>query len=130
MASPRLLLLKAIAPAIGGMTLPAALVLSIKSYLPADSSSSSFAGVGGIFLIGAGSLLAGVVLLLVARWKLPAFFAGGALPPLRQQAAAGGPAGQPAAGVAAAGGGAANRPAARPAPVPRLALGLRAKGGT
>jgi hypothetical protein len=50
-----------------------ALVLSIKSYLPASSSASSFAGLGGIFVIGAGSLLVGVVLMLIARWRLPAF---------------------------------------------------------
>jgi amino acid transporter len=46
------------------------------SYLPASSSSSSFAGIGGIFLIGVGSLLIGVLCLLVVRWRLPALFRG------------------------------------------------------
>ncbi len=129
LTSRRALLLKGILPAIGGMTLLAAFVLSIKSYLPAASSYSSFAGVGGIFLIGAGSLLAGVVLMLVARWKLPAFFAGGTLPPLRQQAAAGGSARQPAAGVTAAREAAASGPTASPAPLPGLAIGFEARSG-
>jgi amino acid transporter len=82
LASPRALLFKGILPAAGGVALLAAFVLSITSYWPASSSYSSFAGIGGIFLIGAGSLLAGAALMLVARWRLPAFFAGGTLPPL------------------------------------------------
>jgi hypothetical protein len=57
-------------------------VLSIISYWPAASSYSSFGGVGGIFLIGAGSLLAGVIAMLAARRWLPAFFTTGTLPPL------------------------------------------------
>jgi hypothetical protein len=84
LASPRALLFKGILPALGGLALLAAFVLSIKSYWPAASSYSSFAGIGGIFLIGAGSLLAGVVLMLITRWRLPAFFAGGTLPPVRR----------------------------------------------
>jgi amino acid transporter len=82
--SPRELLVKGILPTLGGLALLGAFVLSIKSYLPATSSASSFAGIGGIFLIGAGSLLLGVVLMLVARRRLPAFFAGGTLPPIRR----------------------------------------------
>ncbi|HEY7013285.1 MAG TPA: hypothetical protein VH480_11040, partial [Streptosporangiaceae bacterium] len=64
------------------LALLAAFVLSIASYWPAASSYSSFAGIGGIFLIGAGSLLVGVVLMLAARRWLPAFFTTGTLPPL------------------------------------------------
>jgi amino acid transporter len=94
--SPRALLVKGVLPGLGGLALLAAFVLSIRSYWPASSSYSSFAGVGGIFLIGAGSLLAGVILMLVTRWRLPAFFAGGTLPPLSPLSAAD-PAGQPAA---------------------------------
>jgi hypothetical protein len=56
--------------------------LSIASYWPAASSYSSFHGIGGVFLIGAGSLLAGVALMLAARRWLPAFFTIGTLPPL------------------------------------------------
>jgi amino acid transporter len=80
LAGPRALLVKGILPVAGGLALLAAFVLSIKSYWPASSSYSSFAGIGGIFLIGAGSLLAGAALMLVARWRLPAFFAEGPRP--------------------------------------------------
>src|SRR6202042_1538473 len=71
LTSGRALLTKGILPLAGGLTLLAAFVLSIISYWPAASSYSSFDGVGGIFLIGAGSLLAGVFLMLAARRGLP-----------------------------------------------------------
>jgi amino acid transporter len=73
--STRNLLLKGVLPALGGGALFVAFGLSVRSYLPASSSSSGFAGMGGIFLIGAGSLLLGVLALLLVRWRLPAFFA-------------------------------------------------------
>jgi amino acid transporter len=75
--SARDLVVKGILPVLGGLALTCAFALSIKSYLPADSGSSSFAGIGGIFLIGVGALLIGVLCLLVVRWRLPAFFAAG-----------------------------------------------------
>jgi amino acid transporter len=74
LTSARSLLVKGILPMLGGLTLLGAFVLSIKSYWPAASSYSSFAGIGGIFLIGAGSLVAGVVVMLAIRWRMPAFF--------------------------------------------------------
>jgi len=108
LASPRALLVKGILPAAGGLALLAAFVLSIKSYWPASSSSSSFAGIGGIFLIGAGSLAIGLVLMLMARRWLPAFFTGRTLPPVRQPDGHGDP---------------GARPAGRTAPAPGLAAG-------
>ena len=86
LASPRDLLFKGVLPVLGGLALLGAFVLSIKSYSPAASSSTSFAGIGGIFLIGAGSLLVGVLLMLLARWRLPAFFTGRTLPAIRRSA--------------------------------------------
>jgi amino acid transporter len=82
LGSVRSLVLKGILPGLGGLALLAAFVLSIVSYWPAASSYSSVAGVGGIFLIGAGSLLTGVILMLAARRWLPAFFTSDTLPPL------------------------------------------------
>ncbi len=43
---------------------------------------SSFDGIGGVFLIGAGSLAVGAALMVAARRWLPAFFTTGTLPPL------------------------------------------------
>ncbi len=123
LGSVRDLVFKGILPAFGGLALLAALILSIVSYWPAASSYSSFHGIGGIFLIGAGSLLAGVAAMLAARRKLPAFFTTGTLPalpaPAADRAAADRPAAdRPAADRPAADRAAADRPAApRPAPV-------------
>jgi amino acid transporter len=74
-ASRRDLWCKGIIPLVGGLALLGAFVLSIKSYLPASSSASSFDGVGGIFIIGVVSLLVGIVLMMLVRWRQPAFFA-------------------------------------------------------
>jgi amino acid transporter len=82
LGSVRALVFKGILPGFGGLALLAAFVLSIVSYWPAASSYSSFDGIGGVFLIGAGSLLVGVALMVAARRWLPAFFTTGTLPPL------------------------------------------------
>ena len=58
------------------MALLLALVLSLHSYLPADSSATSLWGMGGIFVIGACALLVGVVAMLFVRRGSRAFFAG------------------------------------------------------
>src|ERR1700729_3315431 len=65
LTSGRALLTKGVLPLVGGLTLLGAFVLSSKSYWPAARSYSSFDGVGGIFLIGAGSLVIGVIVMLV-----------------------------------------------------------------
>jgi amino acid transporter len=75
------LLTKGILPLAGGLTLLGAFVLSIKSYWPAASSYSSFHGVGGIFLIGAGSLVIGVIVMLITARFLPRYFAAGITAP-------------------------------------------------
>jgi amino acid transporter len=90
--SARALLVKGILPGIGGLALLAAFVLSIKSYWPAASSYSSFGGVGGVFLIGAGSLIVGVILMVVTRLAMPAFFTTGTLAPIREAQAGDAPA--------------------------------------
>jgi len=76
------LIVKGILPLAGAVALVGAIILSVKSYWPASSSYSSFAGIGGIFLIGTGSLLLGVILMLACRLTLPQFFTAGTLPPL------------------------------------------------
>jgi amino acid transporter len=83
LTSARALLVKGILPLVGGLTLLGAFVLSIKSYWPAASSYSSFHGIGGIFLIGAGSLVAGVIIMLITSRFLPPYFADGITVPAR-----------------------------------------------
>jgi len=124
LGSVRALLLNGILPGLGGLALLAAFVLSIISYWPAASSCSGFDSVGGIFLIGAGSLPAGVFLMVAARRWLPAFFAGGTLPPLANICYAPAPAasGSPETAGPGPGAPAAAAPAPPVAPVPAVAL--------
>ena len=79
--SARALLVKGVLPLVGGLTLLGAFVLSIKSYWPAASSYSSFHGIGGIFLIGAGSLVVGAVLMVVTARFTPRYFKDGITAP-------------------------------------------------
>jgi amino acid transporter len=81
LGSAHALLVKGILPLVGGLSLLGAFVLSIKSYWPAASSYSSFHGIGGIFLIGAGSLATGVIVMLIASRFLPRYFADGITAP-------------------------------------------------
>jgi amino acid transporter len=83
LTSVRALLVKGILPLVGGLTLLGAFVLSIKSYWPAASSYSSFHGIGGIFLIGAGSLVVGVILMVITARFLPRYFADGITAPMQ-----------------------------------------------
>jgi amino acid transporter len=75
--SARDLVTKGILPLVGGLMLLGAFVLSVKSYWPAASSYSSFGGIGGIFLIGAGSLVVGVVVMIVTARFQRNYFARG-----------------------------------------------------
>ena len=79
--SAHALLVKGILPLAGGLTLLGAFVLSVKSYWPAASSYSSFHGIGGIFLIGTGSLVVGVILMLITSRFMPRYFAAGITTP-------------------------------------------------
>ena len=81
--SPHAFLVKGVLPMVGGLTLLGAFVLSIKSYWPAASSYSSFHGIGGIFLIGAGSLIVGVVLMVVTARFIPRYFKDGITAPVQ-----------------------------------------------
>ncbi len=85
LTSARAFLVKGILPLVGGLTLLGAFVLSIKSYWPAASSYSSFHGVGGIFLIGAGSLVVGAAVMLVTARFLPRYFADGIAAPAHRE---------------------------------------------
>src|SRR5580700_4705434 len=80
---PRALLVKGVLPLVGGLTLLGAFVLSTKSYWPAASSYSSFHGIGGIFLIGVGSLIVGVIIMVVTARFMPRYFKDGITAPMQ-----------------------------------------------
>lgn len=74
--SPRDLLLKGVVPLLGGLILLAAFVRSAIDMYDPEFGDTSFHGVGGVFLLGIGSLLLGVVLMVIAEIALPDFFRG------------------------------------------------------
>jgi amino acid transporter len=76
MNSPRDLLKKGIFPLLGGLMLLAAFGESARDMYAADYGTTSFHGVGGVFLLGVGSLLLGVVLMVIWRLFEPRFFQG------------------------------------------------------
>lgn len=79
--SARDLWLKGIIPFLGGLILLAAFLKSAKDMYAADYGATSFAGVGGVFLIGIGSLVLGVVLMVAYQVVAPAFFRGEVMRP-------------------------------------------------
>ncbi|MCK8679144.1 MULTISPECIES: APC family permease [Streptomyces] len=76
-ASAKDALLKGVLPALGGLMLTAVFVKTLyDSWDPAHGSGSSVLGIGSVFVIGVGLLLAGVVIMLVMQRRSPAFFRG------------------------------------------------------
>ncbi|MET0475468.1 MAG: APC family permease [Mycobacterium sp.] len=76
-ASARDLFLKGILPAVGGAIMLAAFARSAHDMLAPTYGATSFHGVGGVFLLGIGAIVIGVVAMLIARTRFPAFFRGG-----------------------------------------------------
>jgi len=63
-------------PLLGGLVLLGAFIRSAVDMVAADFGETSFHGIGGVFLLGIGSLLLGVVLMVVTELTMPAFFRG------------------------------------------------------
>jgi amino acid transporter len=61
-------------PAIGALSMFALFIGSCINFANPDQSKTSFGGIGAALIFGAGGLLVGVVLMLWARFALPAFF--------------------------------------------------------
>ncbi|MFJ8659527.1 APC family permease [Streptomyces sp. NPDC093795] len=72
--SPRSLLLRGVLPLTGGLLMFAAFARSAYDMIDPAYGSTSFHGVGGVFLLGAGSLAAGGLAVLTARARFPVFF--------------------------------------------------------
>jgi amino acid transporter len=75
-ARPRDILMQGVLPFLGGLLLLAFFFIAAKTYADPDYGFTSIAGVGGVFLIGIGSLLLGVVLMFVYQAIAPAYFRG------------------------------------------------------
>jgi amino acid transporter len=77
---PRDLLMQGILPGLGGVLLVAFFLYACKTYWDPNYGYTSIAGIGGVFLIGIGSLLLGVVLMFIYQAIAPAYFRGETLP--------------------------------------------------
>ncbi|MGW4050190.1 APC family permease [Streptomyces sp. NPDC004779] len=72
--SARDLLFRGILPLLGGLMMLAAFARSAYDMYDPDYGSTSFHGIGGVFLLGVGSLAAGALALAAARACSPRFF--------------------------------------------------------
>ena len=79
-SKPRDILMQGVIPTLGGVLLLAAFIYASKTYLDPDYGYTSIGGVGGVFLLGIGSLVAGVVLMFIWQSISPAYFRGDTLP--------------------------------------------------
>ncbi|WP_306324967.1 APC family permease [Streptomyces venezuelae] len=75
--SPRALFLRGALPLAGGLLMLGAFVRSAYDMIDPAYGSTSFHGIGGVFLLGTGSLAAGALAVLTARAAYPAFFRNG-----------------------------------------------------
>jgi amino acid transporter len=72
----RPLLMKGVLPFLGGTLLLGAFLVACYQYADPEYGNTTIAGIGGVFVLGIGSLLLGVALMFVYRAIAPAFFRG------------------------------------------------------
>jgi len=65
---------KGVAPGLGGLLLLAAFVLATFDYARPEAGRTTVFGLGGVFVVGVGSLLAGVLLMIICRIADPTYF--------------------------------------------------------
>ncbi|NEK94364.1 APC family permease [Modestobacter muralis] len=74
--SVRDVLMRVVLPALGGLFMLAVFVLACVEYADPEYGETVFHGVGGVFVIGIGALLLGVLLMVAWNVAAPAFFRG------------------------------------------------------
>jgi len=78
--SARDLVMRGVLPFLGGVLLLGAFVISAYNYADPEYGNTTIFGIGGVFVVGIGALLLGVVLMFVWQAMAPAFFRGETLP--------------------------------------------------
>jgi amino acid transporter len=73
---PRDVLMRFLLPLLGGLFMLAVFVLACVEYADPEYGETVFHGVGGVFVIGVGALLLGLLLMVVYARVAPAFFRG------------------------------------------------------
>jgi hypothetical protein len=74
--SPKDLWLKVILPLLGAIILFAAFIKTAIDSYAKDFGETAPLGIGGVFVLGIGSILLGVVLMVIWNIRAPAFFRG------------------------------------------------------
>jgi amino acid transporter len=75
--SPRNLLVRGVMPLAGGLMMLAAFARSVHDMIDPAYGSTSFHGIGGVFLLGVGSIALGIPLMLIVRTRHRPFFRDG-----------------------------------------------------
>jgi amino acid transporter len=70
------LIYKGIFPLLGALILFVAFIKTASDTSASDYGDTSFHGLGGVFLISIGSLVIGLIVMLITAWRSPAFFSG------------------------------------------------------
>ena len=73
-------MLRGVMPGIGGLVLLAGFVLASVQFTDPDYGYTTMGDIGGVFVIGIGSLLVGVVLMVIWNFINPSYFRGETLP--------------------------------------------------
>ncbi|WP_285029551.1 APC family permease [Mycolicibacterium sp. lyk4-40-TYG-92] len=73
----RALLFKGVLPAVGALMMLAAFARSTHDTLDPHYGGTSFHGIGGVFLLGIGSIVIGAIVMMLARLRLHSFFRSG-----------------------------------------------------
>jgi len=68
--------MKGVLPFLGGLMLLGAFVIASYQYAQPDYGNTTIFGIGGVFVLGIGSLILGGVLMVVYRFVAPSFFKG------------------------------------------------------
>ena len=74
------LFMKGILPFLGGLMLLGAFVIASYQYAQPDYGNTTIFGIGGVFVVGIGSLLVGVVLMYIWNAVAPEYFRRSTLP--------------------------------------------------
>jgi amino acid transporter len=74
--SARHFVIRGVLPLLGGLILLGAFIESSIQYAAPGFGKTTLFGIGGVFVVGIGTLVFGVVLMLVWRWRAPGYFVG------------------------------------------------------